>query len=182
MKRTTILTLSIIVLILLLAGVGTYFFLKIPRDAQNSEANKALATNVMQAFTTLQGEPLDLSVYKGKIRVVNSWASWSPFSATELVDLEKLATDYKSKNVVVIAINRKENKEQASRFLKSIGTFPDIVFAIDVNDTYYASVGGYAMPETVFYDVQGNVVEHYRGNMTNAQMNTFLQQTIDASK
>lgn len=178
MNRTNIFALIIILLILIGAGAATFVFLKIPRDASNSEAKKVLASSETQVFTDLSGKSIDLSAYKGKVRIVNSWASWSPFSVQELKDLNEIASEYRSQNVVVIAINRKETKEEAQRFLNYVGALDNLVFAIDVNDTYYSSVGGYAMPETIFYDTKGNIVEHARGPLSKDQMKTDLDKAL----
>jgi thiol-disulfide isomerase/thioredoxin len=114
--------------------------------------------------------------------VVNSWASWSPFSVQELKDLETIASENKDNNIVFIAINRKEPKENAKLFLQSIQAFSHIQFVIDVGDTYYTSVGGFSMPETVIYDTKGAIVEHKRGNMSIDEIRTLVTTVLEASK
>lgn len=182
MNKTNIITIVVVVLLLGLAAVTTYAVKVLHKDDRNSEAQKSLATTALQSFTDLDGNPLSFSDYTGKIRVVNTWASWSPFSTKELVSLEALATEFANQDVVVIAINRKESKEQAIRFLNSIKTFESLVFAIDLNDTFYASVGGYAMPETIFYDARGNIIFHKRGVMEIDEMRTHVEEALSVSK
>lgn len=182
MNRTHGIAILALVCILLICATLTYFYVHTPRDAAHAPAKSLLATNQTQSFTDLSGAPLDLEQYKGRVRVVNSWASWSPLSKRELVDLDALAASYGSKNVVVIAIDRKESKEQVARFLKTLADLPHIVFAIDVNDTYYKSIGGFAMPETVFYDAGGNIVEHVRGDMSKSQMQQYIDEALAAHK
>lgn len=114
-------------------------------------------------YTDLAGNKVSLEQYLGRIMVVNSWASWSPFSVTELTSLQKLAEKYNTNEVVFLAINRKESKDQAQRFVNTLPELTSIEVVIDVDDHFYTSVGGYAMPETIIYDKTGNIIEHIHG-------------------
>jgi len=50
--------------------------------------------------------------------VVATWASWSPFSTADLNTLSELSSEFSDEEVVFMAINRKESKEQAARFYR----------------------------------------------------------------
>lgn len=180
MNKTNFITIAVIAALLLGAFAVTYFVSLHPNDAPDSEAKKYLASDAL-VFTDLEGNPLTLDAYEGKVRVVNTWASWSPFSAEELKGLDELGAEFKDKNIVVIAVNRKEPKEQAVRFLRSLKNFDNIVFAIDTLDSYYASVGGFSMPETLVYDARGNKIFHKRGPMSKEEMVRETQKALDAS-
>jgi thiol-disulfide isomerase/thioredoxin len=158
-KNNVLISIVLLCILCVVAGI-TYYVYKVPHDRKNADATKNLASTETQVFTDLEGNTVTLDQYSGKIRIVNSWASWSPFSVQELKDLETVASENKDKNVVFIAINRKEPKETAKLFIDSLQQFSHLQFVIDVGDTYYASVGGYSMPETVIYDVKGAIVEH----------------------
>lgn len=182
MHKSNIITLIVIVAVFITAGVITYIVRAIPNDKANSEAQKSLATSEEQVFTDLQGNPISFKQFEGKVRVVNAWASWTPFSVQELRDLETLAGEYKDTDVVVIAVNRKEPKEVAVQFLESIRTFEHTVFAIDITDSFYKSIGGFSMPETVFYDARGTIVLHKRGSMSLTEMRSHLDKVLSADK
>ncbi len=182
MNKTN-LSIFVLLLVILCAAAGlTYYVYKVPHDRKNADATKNLASTETQVFTDLEGNPVTLEEYSGKVRVVNSWASWSPFSIQELKDLETVAAELKDTNVVFIAINRKEPKENAKAFLKSVQPFAHVKFVIDTGDTYYTSVGGFAMPETTVYDIKGNIVEHKRGNMTLDEIRTIALTALEANK
>ncbi len=127
-------------------------------------------------YTDLQGNKISLEDWLGQTLVVVSWASWSPFSADNFRLLETLAKEYDSKNIKFIAMNRKESKEQALRYLSTLEEFPHITLVIDTEDLFYTSVNGYAMPETVIFDTKGEVVLHERG-VVSADL---IKQTIDS--
>ena len=112
--------------------------------------------------------------------VINSWASWSPQSQIELLTLQKLAVEFKDKPVVFLAINRKELKEQATRFMTTLPEVSNVVILIDTTDHFYGAVGGYAMPETVVYQSDGLVKEHIRGEFKEEELRTSLHKLLDA--
>lgn len=182
MRRTLIVTVTILVGILIIGGGITYFVHTTPNDDAHAKASQDLAVSSSQVYTDLQGNPFTFESFEGKVRVVNSWASWTPFSSNELKNFEKLATEYPEDKVVVIAINRKEPKEFAVAFLKTLQDFSHIEFAIDLTDSFYASVGGFAMPETVFYDARGNVTFHKHGDMTFEEMKTYTDMALGDTK
>ncbi|MFD5427065.1 TlpA family protein disulfide reductase [Streptomyces sp. NPDC127084] len=57
----------------------------------------------------LDGKPLALADYKGKITVVNVWASWCAPCRGEAKDLEKVATETKDKGVAFVGINARDD-------------------------------------------------------------------------
>lgn len=182
MKNSNIVIIVSLAAILCVIGAVTYYIHVTPHDRHNADATKNLSSSKTQTFTDLKGNQVTLDQYSGKVRIVNSWASWSPFSAQELKDFETVAAENQNRNVVFIAINRKEPKEQAELFLRSLQSFSKVQFVIDVDDTYYPSVGGFSMPETVVYDTKGSIIEHKRGNMNQDEIRALTASVLEASK
>lgn len=178
MKKSSLLTLLLLAIILLSVGYVAYTSLNIGGDKKGSEASTIFGEESEAVFTDIDGNEIKLSDYAGKLRVVNTWASWCPFCTTELPDFETLANEFSQDDVVVIAINRMEAKERAQRFIATVGDFEKVIFVLDPEDIYYKSVGGFSMPETVFYDSDGNEVKHVRGKMTLEQMRSQIQQML----
>jgi thiol-disulfide isomerase/thioredoxin len=68
---------------------------------------------------TLDGKgKLDISKYKGKVVIVDFWASWCEPCKIELPALNALQKKYKDK-LVVVGVNLDEKKADANTFLKS---------------------------------------------------------------
>ncbi len=162
-KKTLLICATLLVLIGI-AAVGTYFVVN--RSIHNvPEATKQIFsdTPTVTTYTDLDGKTLSLEEYLGQVIVVTSWASWSPFSKTDLETLNTLASNYTDKKVVFLAMNRKEALAQAQRYITTLPPLPHIRLVIDVEDRFYNLVGGYAMPETVVFDQKGEIVLHGRG-------------------
>lgn len=126
------------------------------------------------AYTRLDGTPVSLDMYKGKPLVINSWASWMPFSKDELHLLSD-AKDTYGDQIEILAINRKEEIPMIRAFMSAFQIEEDITLLVDPTDHFYKAIGGQAMPETVFYTSEGVVSLHKRGVLTDEE----LRGTID---
>jgi len=151
-------------------------------DLNTSAAGAALVASLdNEQFTDVLGNPVNLSDYLGEVLVVNSWASWSPFSQTELADLSQVASEYSGREIKILAINRAESSDMAIRYLNTINTLDNVTLVLDKSDKFYNSIGGYAMPETVFYDDKGNIVFHSHGPLKPDDIRKYLEQAIGVS-
>ena len=142
---------------------------------------KEIFTDTSEDESTYQdilGNKVSLDTYLGRVMVVSAWASWSPFSSADLQALNDLATNYSDDNVVFIAMNRKETKEQAVRYLNTLPKIPNLLVVIDTEDKFYERVGGYAMPETIIFDRKGNIVLHDRGVVDLENISDVLKETL----
>lgn len=185
-SKQTIFTILVLLLILAVAIWATSIVLqkKAQRALQESPAGKALESSPsVTAFTDFDGNTANLEQYLGQVLIVNSWASWSPFSGAELQLLTSVADSYESGEVIVLAINRGENILTAQQYLETIDVAASVHLIVDKDDRYYKSINGYTMPETVFYDRAGNEIAHERGALTaesvRSHIDTALSQPAD---
>lgn len=179
LNKRSIVILVIMVAVLMLAGFATYYVKK-TSDLANSDAAQTLGTDENQTYANFDGQSVSLKDFEGTVRVVNSWASWSPFSKTELQELNQLAIKYADKDVHVIAINRNEDSLRAKKYIDQLGELEHINFLMDGDDTFYDRMDGKAMPETLFFDRRGNITTHARGELTFEQMEQYLLQAIES--
>ena len=80
--------------------------------------------------------------------------------------------------MVIIAIDRAESLAVAKGYTDQLGITNDMVFLMDPSDSFYQSIGGFSMPETIFVDENGNVVEHKRGVMDLQEIRQKIQKII----
>ncbi len=163
-KSTTTVVLVILAVILLVVAYFTYKTV-VQVKINDSAAGQALlgGDDAALRFVSTNGAVVNLDEYLGKKALyINTWASWSPLSKDELIALNEVASEYKDKNIVFIALNRKENKDQATRFLETLPKLDNLVVVIDSQDHFYTAVAGYAMPESILYDSNGNLFSHIR--------------------
>ena len=117
----------------------------------------ALSINTAQAT----GKPLDLNPYKGKVVMVDFWASWCPPCKNSFPWLNKMARDKAAQGLVVIGVNVDENSADAKRFLAQIpAKFPIIYDPKGEYPSYYNIPG---MPSTIIFDRNGKRLYTHQG-------------------
>lgn len=129
----------------------------------------------LQDYNGTMVKPSD---FTGKALVINSWAAWCPFCKKELQDFAALQKEFRD-NVVIIAIDRAEPLEVAKRYSDELGVMNELVFLLDPEDSFYQSIGGFSMPETIFVDAQGFIRAHKRGPMELDEMRQKIQSILN---
>jgi len=122
------------------------------------------------------GKTVHLADFTGKSLVINSWAVWCPFCRKELPDFAALQNEFS--NTIVIAIDRQESKNIAKKYTDEIGVTDNLIFLLDPEDSFYQSIGGFSMPETIFVDKNGVIKIHKRGPMDLSEMKKNIQEII----
>ncbi len=120
------------------------------------------------------GEEVPLSEFKRSIIVAHTWASWCPYCGAELQNLVELKKEFGDK-ITILAVNRAESLEEARAFTDPLG-LSGIEILLDPDDAFFRSIGGYAMPETVFIDSNSEVIFHQRGPIQMDEVRTRIQE------
>jgi len=73
-------------------------------------------------FKDSKGSAVDFSQYKGKVIMVNMWATWCPPCVRELPAIERLSTKFDSNDFEILPISIDlEGKDKVEPFLKELG-------------------------------------------------------------
>lgn len=116
---------------------------------------------------------MSLADFAGKPLVINSWAAWCPFCREELPAFAAVQEEFGDR-VVIIAVDRAEPLETAKRYSDELGVTGKLIFLLDPDDSFYRSIGGFSMPETILVDREGNIREHVRGPIDAAELKRRL--------
>ena len=92
--------------------------------------------------TTLGGQTVKLSAMRGKVVLVDFWASWCEPCKKELPLLARMAPRLKAKGIEIVAINIDDNKQNAEAFVRQHGLALTVV-----NDSDKSIVGKYEPPK-----------------------------------
>ncbi|MGC2087494.1 MAG: DsbE family thiol:disulfide interchange protein [Bradyrhizobium sp.] len=117
-------------------------------------------------------DPVD---FKGKVSVVNVWASWCVPCHDEARLLVDLGRD---KRFQIVGINYKDGADNARRFLGRYGNPYDVV-GVDGNGRAGIEWGVYGVPETFIVGRNGTIVYKLVGPITPENINTVLRTEID---
>jgi len=112
-------------------------------------------------LTSLDGKEVSFSDYKGKVVLVNFWATWCPPCLAEMPDLNKLYTDYKGKGLQILGLTISSRAKDIPKKVKQSGvTYPILLDAEPVA----AKFGGFgAIPQTFIIDKKGKIVHSITG-------------------
>jgi thiol-disulfide isomerase/thioredoxin len=112
----------------------------------------------------VEGRALRLSDYKGKVVLLNFWATWCAPCRAEMPDLVKWQREYKSQGLQIIGITYPpEELGEARKFIKSIGVNYPIVLGKEQTKAIFDR--GDTLPVTVVIDKKGMIREVIRGIM-----------------
>lgn len=103
--------------------------------------------------TTLDGEELGLPDLSGKVVLVNFFATWCGPCRAEMPDLDSLATEYKDRGLVVVAVNLQEDPNKVRSYVELLGlNFPILLDPTGEITSRYAVT---ALPSTFFIGKDG---------------------------
>ena len=110
----------------------------------------------------LRGGNIGLADYKGKIVLLNFWATWCMPCRAEMPGMEKLWQKYKEQGFVVVAVS---NDEGSKKRVETFSKLLDLSFPIlldpegEVNDLYKVS----SMPTSFLIDGNGKIISRIVG-------------------
>ena len=122
------------------------------------------------ALENLDGEPVNLQQLQGDLVVVNLWATWCPPCLREMPLLAEADT---RDGVSIVVINQGEELVQVVRYLDE----QDLTFdypLLDPTQQMMASMESPGLPTTVLFDRQGQAVERHVGELSRAQLESWL--------
>ena len=145
-------------------AVLAYGFVVDPRDIPSPLVGRPAAPF---ALTTFEGQPLALEALRGKVVLVNFWASWcTPACYDEAPVLERAWRDYRDRGLVIVGVGMQDTPEAAQAFIRRFGlTFPN---APDAAGKVAVEYGVYGVPETFVVDRAGTIRAKHVGAVTDA--------------
>jgi peroxiredoxin len=113
---------------------------------------------VSPTFTlpTIEGPALASTDLRGKIVLINFWATWCGPCKEEMPAMQRLHESLSDKDFALIAITTEQQRESILGFAKSLRlSFP---FLLDPSKDVSAAFGVRGLPTTVIIDRSGNIV------------------------
>ena len=115
----------------------------------------------------LSGKMQSLSQYRGKIVLLNFWATWCKPCTTEMPAMQTIYDKLRDKGFVVLAINELEDDAKVREHIKQYGhTFPVLM---DRDNKVANQFGVFGLPVSVFIDQEGRVQEYIKGGLLTEQ-------------
>lgn len=178
MKRKSLLIGAVALLVLMLIGLGAVSLLRQASDKRPAAGNPApdFSIGLYENYRAGQPATVQLSQMKGKVVILNFWASWCIPCKDEAPALQAIQDKYATQDVVLLGINYLDTEREALGFLSTYG----IAYAngIDLKQQIAHQYRITGVPETFIVDKQGIVREVFIQPITERQLSNVLDRLL----
>lgn len=148
---------------LLLLGLIVYVWFRPP--AWVSDENRA-AQDIQVTLT--DGRTLQLSQLRGKVVLVNFWATWCPYCRHEMPEMQSFYRDWHSRGFEILALSIEDDPALVANFMKQAGyTFPAGIASAEAQQAF----GGVSsVPKSFIVDKRGVIRQKISGQVYYARL------------
>ncbi len=142
----------------------------------NGQSSKAPALEIKD----LKGRAVRLSSYKGKVVLLNFWATWCPPCRAEMPDLIRMQRRYHGQGLRVIGITYPpQQKSEVRRFIRKLGV--NYPVALGAKETKMLFDESETLPVTIVIDREGNIRERIEGILLPVEFEQKIKPLLDSS-
>ena len=125
------------------------------------------------ALPDLNGKIWKLNDHRGRVVLVNFWATWCPPCQSETPGLVNLAKRYKGKGFDVVGINMDQGGTQSVQQFVNEYKIPYPILIPRLDSPFSAEIQG--LPTSLLLDRQGKVAKVYVGAASEADLGTNIR-------
>lgn len=121
----------------------------------------------------LAGAPHALSDYRGRVVLVNLWATWCPPCAAEMPNLQRYFENHRAQGFIVIGVEDGDPKAQVVSFVQAQG----LTFPVWLDPTYEATDHAFRttnLPSSYVIDRQGTVRLAWVGAISSTNLEKYV--------
>ncbi len=173
---------AVCVLLLLALSVPLLRGVAVPERtaiAEGAEA-AALSSQIAPDFTlqTLDGESVTLSSLRGKVVLINFWATWCPLCVREIPRLVRVVDTYKDQGLVVLDVNTtyQDDAAKVRQFARDHGISYPVL--LDTEGSAGQKYPARLMPTTYLIDRSGKIVHTKVGEVDEATLSEQVRDLV----
>jgi peroxiredoxin len=122
---------------------------------------------------SLSGESIHLEDYRGKVVLLNFWATWCAPCRLEMPTFQSRYEDY-ADDMIVVAVNNAEDPEDVRAFVDEFELTFEVLLDPESEVQYLYKVSGY--PTTLLIDPEGIIRVRHIGLISDDQLDGYLQE------
>ncbi len=160
-----------VILLLIAAGMGYYFYKhRVPFDEQKPAVGEAAP---QLSLADLSGSMVRLADYRGKVLLINFWASWCPPCKDEMPGFQNVFLAFENKGFAVIGVAINDIDQSITKELHIL--FP----VVAANDRVKRDYGDIAHPPVSFLvGKDGRIVRKVKGNYSEAELKRDVERLL----
>jgi len=121
---------------------------------------------------TVDGDKLSSDSLKGKVVLINFWATWCPYCKGDERAVERVTKDFEDKGLVVLSVDMGEPRRKVKKYLEEHPRVSKVVLAEDT--TLAAICEAKTYPLYVLIDRQGDIIGRQHGAAGEEALRRFL--------
>lgn len=127
-------------------------------------------------LTTLDGANVSLSAFRGRVVLVNLWATWCPPCREEMPALQSFYDEHRSNGFILIAIDQGETSAEVNPFVEEFNlTFP---VWLDPASQAGAAFNTMNLPSSYVIDRSGRIRLMWIGGISKANLDKYVPDVI----
>jgi cytochrome c-type biogenesis protein len=128
------------------------------------------------ALKTLDGQPYSLASLRGRVVLLNFWATWCVPCRAEIPDFSAMQRDLGARGLTIVGVSADDTVEDVREFQKTLKQDYTVVLAPADAKSVYGVVG---LPKTFVIDRQGRIRKEITGETTRTQFEAQLAPVLD---
>jgi peroxiredoxin len=167
----------------LIAGFALSLGIAVPplrsQTAGGTCAADAKAADLDLTFKDIHGKPFALSNYKGKVVLLDFWATWCPPCRKEIPGFIELYNSYRSRGLEVIGVSMDESKSDIKKFARRLGINYPVLLGAGRNDLEPA-FGELPLPTAFVIARDGRICAQHDGLTAKEQFEKEIVSLLEA--
>ena len=148
---------KIVFISLLLASVSVSADWQQPELSHNLTPVKKVISASDFELSDMDEEKVKLSSYRGKVVLLNFWATWCPPCIREMPSMERLHQQVDAEAFKVIAVNQMEDADEVFAFTGQLDVDPTFEILFDTTSEVSQAYAVRGLPTTYLIDKKGNI-------------------------
>lgn len=170
---------TVVAVAVVAVGTGAGFGLGIGNDPALVDSPLIGKPAPAATLPDLEGDGvITLAGLRGRVVVVNFWASWCVPCREEQPGLVATAAAYADRGVTFVGVDFQDQRGSAVRFLDELGRGRGYRYVTDPGSRTALDFGVFGVPETFFLDRSGTVVAKITGPATPALLSTTIEDIL----